>query len=113
MSEKETNPMNILYIILSIGMGIFSIYAINTKFTYLGLGFISKSLLFILTTTLGYIGSLVGDFLRKIAMPDAIFTRGGFSGMLKAKLFWFIGPQLIGIFVGGILAMYAIIKIAS
>jgi hypothetical protein len=35
---------------------------------------------------------LIGDALRKFVMPSAYFATG-FSGLLKARLFWMFGPQ--------------------
>jgi|GEM_PF-3062805 len=51
---------------------------------------------FIFCPPLALIGWLVGDAIRKFVMPDFILTSGGFSGLLKAKLFWALGPQAIG-----------------
>lgn len=50
----------------------------------------------------GLIGALIGDFIRKIAHPDMVFTfgDGGAWDMLKVKIYWAIGPQLIGVIVG-------------
>ena len=49
---------------------------------------------------LGTIGGAIGDALRKAAHPDAILTTGGMTDILKTKLFWAIGPQLIGVCIG-------------
>jgi hypothetical protein len=51
-------------------------------------------------TPCGTAGALIGDYLRKIARPDAIFTSGGMSEILKQKIFWAVGPQFIGTCVG-------------
>ena len=59
---------------------------------------------FILCFLLGWGGAIIGDFLRKALMPDMIYTRGGFVGLLKAKLFWLVGPQLIGLVIGFVVA---------
>jgi len=48
----------------------------------------------------GFIGALIGDFIRRLTIPDAIFTTQGMWGILKAKLFWFCVPQLVGLFIG-------------
>lgn len=55
---------------------------------------------FLLSFIGGWIGALIGDFLRRALMPDMIYTREGFVGLLKAKLFWLVGPQLIGLIIG-------------
>lgn len=63
-------------------------------------GFFLKLIGAAIATIPGYIGFLIGDFLRKLTIPDAIITSGGMGAILKEKLFWFCGPQLIGIIVG-------------
>ncbi|SPW28705.1 Uncharacterised protein [Edwardsiella tarda] len=45
-------------------------------------------------------GMVVGAALRLWLMPDSIYTSEGMTGLLKARLFWSIGPQCIGWFVG-------------
>ncbi|WP_236874419.1 hypothetical protein [Citrobacter portucalensis] len=32
--------------------------------------------------------------------PDAVYTREGMTGLLKARLFWLAGPQCIGWLAG-------------
>ncbi|EPA0110854.1 hypothetical protein ACQYI3_000317 [Enterobacter ludwigii] len=43
-------------------------------------------------------GMTVGAFLR--LMPDSVYTTGGMGGLLKARLFWLVGPQCIGWLAG-------------
>jgi hypothetical protein len=50
---------------------------------------------------LGTVGAVIADAIRRFAHPDMIITDGGFFSLLGAKLFWKIGPQLIGL-VGGV-----------
>lgn len=45
-------------------------------------------------------GMAIGAALRLWLMPDAIYTREGMTGLLKARLFWLAGPQCIGWLVG-------------
>lgn len=45
-------------------------------------------------------GMIIGAFLRLWLMPDRIYTTGGVTGLLKARLFWFVGPQCIGWLAG-------------
>ncbi|WP_407246768.1 hypothetical protein [Klebsiella pneumoniae] len=42
----------------------------------------------------------VGAALRQWLMPDAVYTREGMTGLLKARLFWLVGPQYIGWLAG-------------
>lgn len=45
-------------------------------------------------------GMTIGAFLRQWLMPDSIYTTGGMGGLLKARLFWLVGPQCIGWLAG-------------
>ncbi|WP_454889068.1 hypothetical protein [Serratia quinivorans] len=49
-------------------------------------------------------GMAVGATLRRWLMPDAIYTREGMTGLLKARLFWLAGPQCIG-WLAGLIAV--------
>jgi hypothetical protein len=60
--------------------------------------------IFILMPLFGTIGALIGDFLRKVAHPDMMFTTGGMGAILKFKIFWAIGPQIIGTLIGWMIA---------
>ncbi|EMG6583438.1 hypothetical protein R5M08_004079 [Providencia rettgeri] len=46
------------------------------------------------------VGMFIGNAIRLAIMPDYITTREGAIGLIQAKLFWAIGPQVIGWFVG-------------
>nr|WP_294351070.1 hypothetical protein [Providencia sp.] len=46
------------------------------------------------------LGMFIGNAIRLAIMPDYITTREGAIGLIQAKLFWAIGPQVIGWFVG-------------
>lgn len=48
----------------------------------------------------GFIGFFIGDAIRKFTIPDMIFTTGGMASIMKEKLFWMCGPQIIGIVIG-------------
>lgn len=55
----------------------------------------------------GLIGSSIGRALRNFSLPDAVYTNGGMSTLIKTKLFWMIGPQLIGLQIGSIIGLFA------
>ncbi|MEF2144178.1 MAG: hypothetical protein V3573_01930 [Desulfovibrionaceae bacterium] len=80
----------------------------NTKLHY---GFFMKLLGMIGGFLGGFVGFVVGDLIRRLAIPDMIFTSGGFFGLLRARLFWMCGPQLIGIVIGAALAVSLILKV--
>ena len=42
----------------------------------------------------------IGAALRLWLMPDAVYTSEGMTGLLKARLFWLVGPQCIGWLAG-------------
>ena len=100
-STTFQNPMKGLYLFLSFLLAIlFSISLGKGDRTNIIVEYsiFSKLLVFICCLPSGYIGALAGDFVRKLAMPDMYFT-SGFIDILKKKFFWFIGPQLIGMFI--------------
>lgn len=108
--QNSIDQMKIVYFVLAIIIECLIIGSLKDAHLY---GFITKTFVFIFGVAGGYCGALIGDFVRKIACPDMIFTTGGFSGLLKQKLFWFIGPQAIGASVGCILGGGLIVKLAD
>ena len=65
-------------------------------------GILASILFFIVALIFGYFGIKVGLFFRKILCPDYVI--GTTSGVMKARIFWAVGPQLIGLIVGIMLA---------
>ncbi|ELA2606777.1 TPA: hypothetical protein QIF84_004020 [Klebsiella aerogenes] len=45
-------------------------------------------------------GMSIGAALRQWLMPDAVYTSEGMTGLMKARLFWLVGPQSIGWLAG-------------
>ncbi len=62
-------------------------------------GFFGYVALFISGSVLTTIGVIVGDVLRRMAMPDMYFTKG-FADSIQKRIFWAVGPQAIGWFIG-------------
>lgn len=58
----------------------------------------------------GFIGVLLGDLIRRLVIPDMVFTTGGFFQLLKTRLFWMCGPQMIGMVIGIALVAGQILK---
>lgn len=54
----------------------------------------------ILYTLIPSICVTVANFFREIGMPSFILTKEGMTGILKARIFYTVGPQLIGWIVG-------------
>lgn len=65
------------------------------------LGFFGYIALFIVGSIFTTIGVVIGDVFRRAAMPDAYLTTG-FSDSIKKRIFWSVGPQAIGWFIGTI-----------
>lgn len=63
------------------------------------LGFFGNIALLITLTIFTTIGVFIGDVLRRFTMPDAMLTSGMADTFYK-KIFWMIGPQAIGWFIG-------------
>lgn len=63
------------------------------------LGFFGYIAFLISGTFFTTIGVSIGDAFRRFTMPDAILTSGA-GETFKAKIFWAIGPQAIGFFLG-------------
>jgi hypothetical protein len=76
-----------------------------TDFTILSEGGVSvaKLILFcilnLISLPLAFIGSIIGNKIRLWLHPDFVIA-SGFWGLLKEKLFWRFGPQLIGAVIG-------------
>ena len=57
----------------------------------------------------GPIGWKIGDAFRKFAHPDLVFA-GGAIAMARQKLFWMVGPQILGYVLSIGISMYLICK---
>ena len=72
----------------------------NSSPMALGAGWFTKCLAILVGAFLGWLGALAGDAIRKFAQPDAVFTNGGILNLIWIKVFWAIGPQVLGLCVG-------------
>ncbi|MGB7388960.1 MAG: hypothetical protein WA929_15350 [Pseudomonas neustonica] len=86
--------------IAAVVLAIFAVTS-NTSPIVLGAGTVAKVFAVLLGVILGTAGALLGDALRRFARPSAVFTQGGFFSLIWIKIFWAIGPQVIGL-VGGV-----------
>ncbi|HBP1969509.1 hypothetical protein FA346_26250 [Pseudomonas aeruginosa] len=82
----------------------------NNSAMVLGAGFFMKFLAVIVGSVLGLIGALLGDAIRKFAHPDAVFTNGGLFQLVWIKVFWLLGPQLIGLVLGAFLGISLVLR---
>ena len=104
------NPMKIAHIIIAVIMACLIVGSLKESYNY---GLFTKIIAFIAGVISGYWGTLLGDFVRKLFIPDMIFTTGGFSAIVKQKLFWFIGPQAVAAFFAAAIGAGLIIKLAD
>ncbi|WP_202020914.1 hypothetical protein [Pseudomonas sp. ADAK18] len=72
----------------------------NTSHMALGAGWFAKCVAVLVGAFLGWLGALAGDAIRKFAHPDAVFTNGGILSLIWIKVFWAVGPQVLGLCVG-------------
>lgn len=72
----------------------------NTSPIVLGASFMAKAFAVLVGAVLGTVGALIGNTIRKFAQPDAVFTQSGFLGLIWIRVFWTVGPQVIGLLAG-------------
>jgi len=97
--EPPISPATIGWGLAAIVLSIF-LLVFNSSPLVLGASFLGKLMAVILGSVFGLAGALLGDALRKFARPDAVFTQGGMLGLVWVKVFWAIGPQVIGLIAG-------------
>lgn len=105
--ESPVNGTVVIWGIASVAAAIFMI-TFNDSGMVLRAGFMAKFFAFVVGSILGFIGAMIGDAICRFARPDAVFTRG-FSGLVFAKLFWILGPQLIGLVVGTLVGISVVL----
>ncbi|MDZ4194262.1 MAG: hypothetical protein U1D65_19935 [Pseudomonas sp.] len=103
------NPAIIGWAIAAIVLSILAV-TFNNSAMVLGAGFIMKFLAVVVGSVLGLIGALLGDAIRKFAHPDAVFTNGGLFQLVWIKVFWLLGPQLIGLVLGAFLGISLVLR---
>ena len=108
MAEDENvsegiDQTTVLYLAISV---IFSLVVaifvseINYKGSMHHLGFLMRFFMFIFGVPGAFLGLKAGRAIRDFTMPSAFYTTGGMKEIAKTKIFWAIGPQTIGFFVG-------------
>jgi hypothetical protein len=80
----------------------------NNSALVLGASTFAKIGAIVVGSVTGFIGALLGDAIRRFARPDAVYTRGGILHLVWIKVFWLLGPQVIGL-IGGIAIGCAIV----
>lgn len=93
------NPAIIGWAVAALILAIISV-TFNSSARVLAASFFAKFFVVLLGTALGTLGALLGDAIRKFAHPDAVYTTGGMLHLIWIKVFWALGPQVIGLFCG-------------
>ena len=83
---------------------------VNSSALVLRAGFFLKLIAIVVGAVLGLVGAVLGDAIRKFAQPDAVFTSGGMLQLIWVKVFWRIGPQVIGLVLGVALGTSLVLK---
>ncbi|MDL2297846.1 hypothetical protein LJC40_01685 [Synergistaceae bacterium OttesenSCG-928-D05] len=91
--SSSVNPVIWIYAILSPCAVVYFVLWGN------GHGFFRNLLPFVCFSIVAFIGALVGDFIRRLLMPAFIVGRDT-SDMILSQIFWWIGPQAIGMALG-------------
>lgn len=99
----------VLWGTVSLVFGVFVVWVNNAPMV-LRSGFLLKVFAILVGTGLGATGAVIGDALRKFTLPDAMFTTGGMGRILWLKLFWRVGPQIIGMGIGTILGISVVLS---
>lgn len=112
-SEIPNNPeirQGPPWLLISFVFAIFCI-AITTSPAVVRMGFFGKMIAVILGAFLGMYGARIGNAFRRFTTPNSIYTTGGASSLFLTKLFWLMGPQLIGMFLGVIIGQTIVTKL--
>lgn len=96
IAAAKKNFINSLLICFSISF-VLTILIIFSKSVHIGFfGYVACLLSLTIFPT---IGVFLGDTFRRFVLPDAYFTTGAVD-TFKKKIFWMMGPQAIGWFIG-------------
>lgn len=100
----ENQRFSLIWAVVSFIVGVITVTN-NTYPPVILAGFFAKTFAVIVGTGTGLIGAAIGEAIRRFALPDGYFTNGGITSIVKTKLFWMIGPQSIGMFIGVVLGI--------
>lgn len=124
MEENETDAMSSTHLVvrgyrvertmliwagLALALAIL-MCTVNSSALVLRAGFFLKLIAIVVGAVLGLVGAVLGDAIRKFAQPDAVFTSGGMLQLIWVKVFWRIGPQVIGLVLGVALGTSLVLK---
>lgn len=78
-------------------MLVLTVFSLFSKSIHIG--FFGYILMLLFGTVFTTIGVAIGDAFRRFVMPDLLFAAGAYDMFLK-RIFWLVGPQAIGWFIG-------------
>jgi hypothetical protein len=96
---KPLASTSLIWAVVAVVTAIF-FCTVNTAAVVLGASLGAKILAVIAGALLGWVGALAGNAIRKFAQPDVVMTSGGMASLIWLKLFWSVGPQLVGLIAG-------------
>ena len=99
----------VIWSVIAFGLAIISV-TFNNSAMVLRAGFFAKFFAVIAGTLLGLAGAMIGDAIRRFALPEQFFTTGGVGSILKTKIFWMVGPQTVGVVIGVCLGAALVLK---
>lgn len=104
VDEADRSPSNISPFIIGWGVAaaVLAIVSVtfNTSSMILSAGWFAKCVAVLVGAVLGWLGAMAGDAIRKFAHPDAVFTNGGILRLIWIRVFWAVGPQVLGLCMG-------------
>jgi MFS-type transporter involved in bile tolerance (Atg22 family) len=111
MTTSTTNAKStaVIWGIAAIVTAIF-VCTVNSSNLVLRASFVMKVFAVLAGAALGTVFAVIGDAFRRYAHPDVVITNGGFFSLIGTKLFWQVGPQLIGLFSGVFLGVTLVLK---
>lgn len=100
--NHESKGNNLRFASVIVGWGIVTfVWVILICMSYpplkLSASFSTKVGVVVLGTLLGSIGALIGHFIKVTYVTNAPIHK---NSSIWSKLFWWIGPQIIGIYIG-------------
>jgi uncharacterized protein YacL len=81
---------------------VFFVARSSTSYAALNIPLWKEVICIIISFILGYAGFIIGDLLRQWVMPSH-FIANDFATLVRMKIFWKIGPQFGGMFLGCII----------
>lgn len=107
--DLPLKPATIGWGVAALALSIF-IIVFNNSAIVLGAGFFAKCVAVVAGSALGWGGAMIGDAIRRFAHPDAVFTSGGILQLVWIKIFWALGPQVIGLLIGSLVGVSLMLK---